>query len=338
MTSHVPRVGVVVAVYNSMGFIEAALDSIRSQDLTDWVCIVVDDCSPDDTADYVRSVAERDDRVRLLSRTTNGGQCRARNTGLEALDPAIPFVMFLDGDDLYAPGAFRRLVAVLEPRPDAVGAFGLAEYVDTAGAELQPGRHSERQRDRRTWLGRGFRPLAPGLDSTFEDMIAYNPAWPPSVALCRAAVVRSVGGFDPAMVIREDWDLFVRMARSGPFAMLDEQVVWYRRHDANLSRDRVIGDRVHAAAALKIFESGENSPEQRSLLRHLHRRQLLAAARQMVHRALDARRAGEIGNALRIMTAAGWTIALAARPRPPRPAGRRIPWSYAGLADDPWQS
>jgi hypothetical protein len=129
----------------------------------------------------------------------------------------------------------------------------------------------------------------------------------------------------------------VRMARSGPFAMIDEQVAWYRRHETNVSGDRVGGDRKHIAVAQKIFDSPDNPPEQRSLIRHLHCRQLLAAACQMLHRSDDARRARRFGDAATIAAAAVWTIALAARRRPPGPDGRRIAWSYAGTANDPWR-
>jgi glycosyltransferase involved in cell wall biosynthesis len=168
-----PRIGIVLPVYNSREFIDAALDSIRSQDLTDWMCVVVDDQSPDDTAEHVRAVAAVDDRIRLVTQAVNGGQCVARNSGLDHLDPEIPYVSFLDGDDLYAPGAFCRLVEVLERRPDAVGAFGMAEYVDTAGNAMLPGRHRERQLDRRCWRGRSS-------SRSHPDTTPPSPTWPPT--------------------------------------------------------------------------------------------------------------------------------------------------------------
>ena len=328
----------MVALYNSSAYIEDTLLSLQQQEHTNWRCIVVDDCSPDDSAQLVRAFAEHEDRVSLLSRETNGGQCAARNTGLAALGDDVPFVVFLDGDDSYLPSALSTLLAALQAMPDAVGVFGLAEYMDAAGDPVQAGRHPARQRDRRVWDGRAFTSLAPGLPSHFDDLVVYNPAWPPSVALLRTGIVRAVGGFDPAMVLREDWDLFVRMSRHGAFGMLDEQVVRYRRHDTNLTKDRVVNDRQHAAVMRKIAEDPSNTPAQRRVVRHLHRRQLLTFAAQMLRRSRALLREHEYRNAAAIAAAAGWTVALSARRLPPRPGGRRIPLSYAGHADEPWEA
>jgi hypothetical protein len=135
------------------------------------------------------------------------------------------------------------------------------------------------------------------------------------------------------MELREDWDLFVRMSRRAVLAMIDEQVVWYRRHDANVTKQMVVNDRQHAAVALKIFNDPDNSPAQRDLLSHLHRRQLLRAARQMVGRALVLTKAREIKSALTIAVAAMWTVLLVARSSPPRPDGARIVLSYTGYTE-----
>jgi glycosyltransferase involved in cell wall biosynthesis len=114
-----PNVSVIIPAHNRAGVIAAALESVRNQSFSALEVIVVDDCSTDDTAEVVRSVARDDPRIRLLVHPQNRGAQAARNTGIRAARGE--WIAFLDSDDRYYPDSIAtRLEAAKRDGLDVV--------------------------------------------------------------------------------------------------------------------------------------------------------------------------------------------------------------------------
>lgn len=329
-----PKLGITLAAYDAQDWLGSTLDSLLAQDdFTDWMCVIVDDGSTDDTARIAADYTARDARITLV-RQPNGGLSAARNAGLAALPADLPYVAFIDADDLYVEGGLAQLVAALEERPDAVGAFGLAEMIDETGAPLAPGAHPSRQRDRRSLRRYGFKPVALDADSTFDDVGVYGPVWPPLVAVLRLPAVRSISGFDVGIALREDWDFYIRLTRTGPLAVVDDVVALYRRHSGNLSNARLAGALQEEAVRRKSYLSHENSVGQRIMVRRVWRRLGVAVCYSTLRRLLRAARARQLRSLPTMFASLIWTAATLAAPGPPRPSRRRLVWS--GMASAPW--
>ncbi len=87
----------VVPTFDERGNIEVLIDRLRAAlDGVIWRVIVVDDDSPDGTADAVKRIAARDDRVQCLRRVGRRGLSGAVIEGI--LASASPFVAVIDGD------------------------------------------------------------------------------------------------------------------------------------------------------------------------------------------------------------------------------------------------
>jgi len=320
-------VGVVIPAYRAEAFIAATLHSVRAQSDPRWRCVVIDDGSPDGTGRVARHVAAGDARIEVLS-VANGGVSRARNLGLDAMPAEINRLLFLDADDLLHPTALARLGARLDVRPDAVGAFGLADYVDAAGALLQPGEHPARQLDRRRAAGWRLFPVSRGADLTFDDMIVYNPVWPPAVALVDRKAVERVGGFDAELAPREDWDLFLRLTRYAPMAMLDEIVAYYRMHGDNATGNDLFGRLQGERVRRKAFDDASNSDQQRRTGGRVGRRLRLAEVSYALRHCYQAARRNELGGVGRGLAGGAWTAATLLSSRPPAPNARRHGWTH----------
>ena len=89
-----PLFSIVVPTYDRPDFLRSALESVLSQTVTDYECIVVEDGPPESTA-----VLPPDSRFRLVRHERNKGVAAARNTGLRKARGR--FVTFLDDDDLF---------------------------------------------------------------------------------------------------------------------------------------------------------------------------------------------------------------------------------------------
>ncbi|GAA2636250.1 bifunctional glycosyltransferase/CDP-glycerol:glycerophosphate glycerophosphotransferase [Streptomyces axinellae] len=102
-----PRFSVVVPVFKVQGFLRECLDSVLTQSFTDLELIGVDDHSPDGSGRILDEYAARDTRVRALHLPVNGGLGRARNAGVESARG--DYLLFLDSDDSYLPGALAAI-------------------------------------------------------------------------------------------------------------------------------------------------------------------------------------------------------------------------------------
>ena len=91
------KVSIIVPCYKLGKYLPEALDSVLAQDYTDWECIIVNDGSPDSTAEVAESFCTKDSRFKSLD-LENGGVIRARNKGVAA--SSGKYLLFLDADDM----------------------------------------------------------------------------------------------------------------------------------------------------------------------------------------------------------------------------------------------
>ena len=106
---------VLIDTYDHQRLIAKAIGSVLEQDYPapEREIIVIDDGSTDGTAEIVRQF---EPQVRLISKT-NGGQASAFNAGIPECRGEV--IVFLDGDDWWAPGKLRRMAEIFCRRPCA---------------------------------------------------------------------------------------------------------------------------------------------------------------------------------------------------------------------------
>lgn len=120
-----PKISIIIPVYNVEKFLNICLDSVVQQDFEDIEIICVNDCSTDNSIDILREYAQKDLRIKILNHETNKGLGPARNTGLNYATG--DYVFFLDSDDYLCPGILGRLYKkALETDADAVFSKGQA--------------------------------------------------------------------------------------------------------------------------------------------------------------------------------------------------------------------
>jgi glycosyltransferase involved in cell wall biosynthesis len=213
-TSIMPGVSIVIPTRNRRHLIELALASVLRQQDADIEVIVVDDASTDDTAAILSRLAHRG--VRLVRQPSRGGVSAARNRGIG--EASGEWIAFLDDDDVWAPEKLRRQL-------EAVTGAGLT-WVYAGDVNVDEGLR----------VLSGSAPPTP--DQVMEAMSRYNPVpTGASNVMVRADALAEAGPFDPQLRRTEDWDMWIRLARTGPPAYVPHPLVAYRFHGANIMDD-----------------------------------------------------------------------------------------------------
>jgi glycosyltransferase involved in cell wall biosynthesis len=114
----IPKISIVVPVYNAEKYLPACLDSIIKQTFTDFELLLVDDGSTDGSNAICQEYARRDFRIHILSKK-NGGASSARNFGINKAQGE--WITFIDSDDWVTDDFLEQMLnAASELDADAV--------------------------------------------------------------------------------------------------------------------------------------------------------------------------------------------------------------------------
>lgn len=107
-----PLVTVIMPAYNAASYIAESIESVRSQTVSDWELLIIDDCSNDDSFKIAQSYADHDDRIKVMRNETNSGVALTRNRGIAMANGS--FIAFLDSDDVWYPEKLNRQLECME--------------------------------------------------------------------------------------------------------------------------------------------------------------------------------------------------------------------------------
>lgn len=93
-----PRVSVIMPVFNSENFIRFAIESVLKQTFNDFELILINDASTDNSGIICNEFSKADSRIQVIHLTTNLGICGARNVGLDLAKGE--YIAFCDDDDI----------------------------------------------------------------------------------------------------------------------------------------------------------------------------------------------------------------------------------------------
>lgn len=217
-------VSVIVPCHNYGRFLPDAVTSVLDQTGVSVDVVVVDDASTDDSAAVARSLAARDDRVRLLAHAANMGPVTTFNDGLALVTGE--FVVRLDADDLLTPGSLHRSVEVMRAYPRVGLVYGHPIHFEGE-------RRASPREVVRSWT------IWPGHDwLAARCRSGLNVITSPEVVM-RRSVVSRVGG-QAALAHTHDMEMWLRLAAFADVAHIEgADQAWHRDHDLSLSARKV---------------------------------------------------------------------------------------------------
>ena len=225
-----PQISVIIPTYNRGWIIKEAVDSVLSQDCTDFELIIVDDGSTDNTSSLLQ---EYKGSLKVLQQE-NRGVSAARNLGIK--NSYGQYIAFLDSDDLWLP---KKLSFQLE---------FFASHKKALICQTEE-----------VWIRNGIR-VNPGKKHKkisghiFEQSLSLCLVSPSAVMMDRR-LFEETGMFDENLPACEDYDLWLRTSLQYPVFLLEKPLVIKRGgHDDQLSKAPGL-DKYRIASILKLLQS-----------------------------------------------------------------------------------
>lgn len=209
------RVSVITPVYNGEKYLRRAIDSVLAQTKPAWELIVVDDGSTDSTPQILDEYS--DSRIIKIFQD-NYGKSVARNVALNSATGE--YIAFLDADDFYLPSALADLTDFLDYHPDYAVVYSDGYFCDQSEKRLF------RLSEHRIGIYTG----------NILERVVSSPSviTVPVCTLTRRAVIEQYRArFDERLLVVEDWDFWIQLARVARFGYLDKQTCMYRVHETN---------------------------------------------------------------------------------------------------------
>ena len=169
-----PTVSVIMPVYNTAKYVEAAIESVLQQSFTDFELLIIDDAGSDHSIALCRKY--QDPRIQIISQE-NRGLAGARNTGIR--NARGVFIALLDSDDLWESDKLERHVEHLRQSPQVGVSFAASKMIDDDGELLRLVQRPKLQ------------------NVTAQDVFLRNPIGNGSAPVIRRAVFEDIAFFNP---------------------------------------------------------------------------------------------------------------------------------------------
>lgn len=223
-----PIVSIIMATWNRAALISEAVLSVQRQTLQEWELLIVDDGSPDNTAEIVMAWEGKDARIKYLRVSRIGRIAGVSNVALRAAQGE--FVAVLDDDDYWIDDRkLEKQVKFLREHPDYIACGGWFIAVDAEGREKRRLQKPETDEAIRRVM------LAANGIANSTGMFRRTPA----------------GLYDESLPQFADWDFYLRLGTRGKLYNFPEYFLGYRMWDRSSS---FTNQRANAQAGILIVE------------------------------------------------------------------------------------
>lgn len=213
-----PLVSILTPAYKAEPYIGQAIESVLAQTMPDWELIIVEDCSPDNTAQVVERYLD-DPRITLLRNEQNLGEGASRNRALEVARGE--WITLLDADDWYAHNRLERMLSVAHTTKQQVVIDLFVKYFQET-QQMELNRPSYRYSMRKV--------------PTYYDVYQYVLGHFAGQPLIHHDLIRKEGlRYIPGLIKGPDYAFQLQVIyRTKGFILLPEGLYFYRVHPSSI--------------------------------------------------------------------------------------------------------
>ena len=203
-----PKVSIVMSVFNREKYLEATLQSIVDQTFQDFELIIIDNLSSDNSPVIARKFAEKYSNIFYYETNDDISNPAALNLGFSKATGE--YWTKMDSDDLYYPNAIGRMVEELDSHPEVDFVYCDIETIDADNKVI------------------GYMKALPSDTLIFLNTVGC-------CILYRSSLAKKVGQYDEVNILVEDYDYWLRCNAAGVMKPINECLLQYRSHPENLS-------------------------------------------------------------------------------------------------------
>lgn len=209
-----PKVSVLMPVYNAEDYLKEAIDSVLDQTFTDWELLIGDDGSTDKTEEIILSYT--DSRISYYKNPVNKGHTY---TKFNLLDKSTgEYIAFLDADDVSLPQRFQIQIDFFNQNPDygLCGTWGI--MIDPEGNYLK----------KMSFINR---------HENIRCSLLFNTSFLQSSIMVRRQLMKD-WYYDEEILLVEDFNFECLVSRQTKVENITEKLVKYRWHSTNISNTK----------------------------------------------------------------------------------------------------
>lgn len=226
--NNIPSISVIMGIYNSpiKEELTESIESIINQTFTSWEFIICDDCSTDDTWNFLNEKYGDNEKIILLKNEVNGGLRVALNKCLKYT--RSEYIVRQDGDDISRKDRLSILWKYMKehPKTDVLGTAMVSFDEKGTFGIIHP------------------RKLNPTKNDFLRGSVVAHAS-----TIMKKKAVEDLGGYRVSWETRrcEDYDLFMRMFAAGKKIENIDEPLYYVRQDRNTYARKKYSNRIKEA-------------------------------------------------------------------------------------------
>lgn len=209
----VPKISVVMSVYNGEKYLKEAVESILNQSFDDFEFIIINDASTDSSLQILESY--KDSRINIINNGKNIGLTKSLNKGVGLAKGK--YIARMDSDDISEESRFEIEYSKLEQNPQITVVGSNVQHIDSEGNELEVVKYPETQEEH---IGNIF----------FANTLVH------STTMFRKLNFDNVGGYNEEFYKAQDYDLWFKLLNDGGVLFnIQKSLLKYRLHNESIS-------------------------------------------------------------------------------------------------------
>jgi len=209
----IPKVSVLMSVYNGETYLERSIESVLSQTYRNFEFLIINDASTDSTEDILKKVD--DHRIKVVANSENVGLTKSLNKGIDIARGQ--YIARMDADDLSLPYRFEIQVDFLEKHPEYAVLGSSYLMIDQEGRTVSLVK-------------------VPVDDSQIREVLLKQNCFGHGSVMMRTEALRQVGGYDERFKCSQDYDLWLRIVETFKVSNIEEALYCWRLSNDSISK------------------------------------------------------------------------------------------------------
>jgi len=213
MINSVPKISVIMPVYNAEKYIDQTIDSVLNQSFENFELIIINDGSSDASHDIIKTYA--DDRIKYYTNAHNSGIVFSLNKAIGIA--AAEYIARIDADDICYKDRLQLQFDFLESNIKVGVCSGDIALIDSNNRDL------------------GITRLPRSSEDCNMKFLFGNPIIHPA-SMFRKSLALKVGGYTVGMEPAEDLDFWLKLSEISEIENIDKVLIKYRIHENSYSK------------------------------------------------------------------------------------------------------